>query len=367
MSRADLQERLAEHSSSAFADSARAYGTTGGSTGIPVGFFEERGLSVAREHAFLDFVRSQFGATERNRHGVLGGSFVGDPARGRLLDRNPIWNELAISSYHLTDEFLPRMWSGISAFAPTYLEGYSSALDLLAQYAVRTGSRLPSLGVIFARSENLYPHQRERIGQAFGVPVVNWYGHAEKAVLAAECPSRNGYHVMPSYGHVELLRKDGTSIDSPGEVGEIVVTGFVNRATTFIRYRTADFASWAESGRCACGMDTPRLARIEGRLQELILSRQGRLISMVAINFHDRIFDEVRQFQFYQKEAGAVTLRLVPRPEFGAEHLAKIREGVARKLGADMDLSVELVDAIPAAPNGKHRFLIQMLPIAGSD
>src|SRR5205823_86959 len=119
--------------------------------------------------------------------------------------------------------------------------------------------------------------------------VVNWYGHAEKAVLAAECPAFSGYHVQPSYGFVELIRRDGSVIHEPGEVGEIVATGFVNRATVFVRYRTEDFASWAPPGRCNCGLETPRLLRIEGRLQELLLTATGRRISMTAINFHDRI------------------------------------------------------------------------------
>src|SRR2546422_8588943 len=325
MTKADLQERLAEYTSDAVPPTRRAYATTGGSTGTPVAFLEEVATMVAREHAYLDHVRSQFGCSEREPHVVLGGAFVGDPERARLWDSNPIWSELAVSSYHLHEPHVGAMWERMVQFRPSYLEGYSSALTLLAQHAATAGPRTSSLKMVFARSENLYGHQRRIITSAFGVPVANWYGHAEKAVFAAECPAFAGYHVFPSYGIVELLRPDGSGVSQPGEVGEIVATGLNNRATVFIRYRTSDLASWAESSPCPCGRSTPRLARIDGRLQELIMTATGRLISMAAINFHDEIFDNVRQFQFYQDTPGAVILRLVAAPGFGPSNLDRIR------------------------------------------
>lgn len=363
MSKADLQEKLHTYTSQAIPSTKRIYATTGGSTATPIGFFEEVATPVAREHAYLDHVRGQLACTEHDAHAIVGGAFVGDPDRGRLWDYNPIWNELAVSSYHLDEDHLPLIWNRLIDFGPSYIEGYSSALTQLAEYAAMGGQPIRNLKAVFARSENLYPYQRERISRALHVPVLNWYGHAEKAVLAAECPAHMGYHVFPSYGVVELLDRAGSPITTPGQVGEIVSTGFLNLATVFVRYRTADFASWMDERPCNCKSPTPRLSRIDGRLQEFVIGTAGRLISTAAINFHNAIFDRVRQFQFYQDTPGAVILRVVPRGAFGQADLLTIHQGVMRKLGSEMHLELQVVDRIPPAPSGKQRVVMQKLAV----
>ena len=88
---------------------------------------------------------------------------------------------------------------------------------------------------------------------------------------------------------------------------------------------------------------------------------------MTAINMHDSTFDAVRQFQFHQTERGKVTLNYVPRPDCNDSGLAFLRSRVSEKLGGDVTLNLRPVEEIPLTARGKHRFLIQELPVEFHD
>jgi phenylacetate-CoA ligase len=116
-----------------------------------------------------------------------------------------------------------------------------------------------------------------------------------------------------------------------------------------------------------CGRQFPTLERIQGRLQEVIVTGTGRYISMTAINFHDRIFDRLRQFQFLQETAGQLVFRYVPKSPLTEGEVSGIREGLMKKLGDDMKLQMCATDRIELTPRGKLRFLDQRLPVKYGD
>ncbi|MEM3433397.1 MAG: hypothetical protein QXP27_04430 [Candidatus Methanomethyliaceae archaeon] len=105
------------------------------------------------------------------------------------------------------------------------------------------------------------------------------------------------------------------------------------------------------------------LEDVEGRLQEMIITAQGRYISMTAINMHSDVFDNVRQFQFYQDTPGKVILKVVPKETYSARDTEKIYKELKRKLGEDMELQIVFVTEIPTTPHGKRRFLDQRLQL----
>jgi len=88
---------------------------------------------------------------------------------------------------------------------------------------------------------------------------------------------------------------------------------------------------------------------------------------MTAINFHDDIFDHIKQFQFYQEEKGKVTFCYIPKPTLNNSILHDVRRRLLVKLGDDMELELKAVNDIPLTQRGKHRFLIQKLHIEFHD
>ncbi|MEM3627524.1 MAG: phenylacetate--CoA ligase family protein [Candidatus Bathyarchaeia archaeon] len=337
------------------------YVTTGGSTGIPVGFYHTA-VNVWMENAFMHSGWERAGWKLGETSAVLRGAFVG--SEERFWSYDPVWKELLLSTYYLTERTYRVYLDKILTFRPQNLQAYPSAATMLADLVLENGDigRL-NFKIIFLGSENIYNWQKEKLRQAFPYSrLFGWYGHTEQAVLAHWCEYSETYHIWPFYGFVEVLDEAGSEVEE-GKTGEIVATSFWNFATPFIRYRTMDIARKGKYGCQACGRQFLLLEDVEGRLQEMIVTAQGRYISMTAINIHSDVFDNVRQFQFYQDTPGKVILKIVPKETYSAQDAEKIYQEIKKKLGEDMDLELMLVAEIPRTQRGKARFLEQRLKL----
>jgi phenylacetate-CoA ligase len=362
----DLQEHLTELLATNIPARRRKYSTSGGSTGIPVGFYHDRRATSAKGSAFMIAQWRRVGYEPGDRSAILRGTVV---SNGDLTEVLPFRNALLMSSYHLTDDLMPTYLERLRAFRPKYIQAYPSSITLLARYMLEHDEK-PLLGLraVLCGSENIYDGQRHQIEQAFQSRVFSWYGQSEVVCLAGECEHDGRLHIFPQYGITELLDTDNKPITQPGTVGEIVGTGFLSRAMPLIRYRTMDMASYAPGTCEMCHRPYKLLERIEGRLQEFIVTSTGRYISMTAINMHSPVFDNVRQFRFYQDTPGSVTLRVVPKSTYNPlADKDQIGKELAVKLGNDVSLSIEVVDEISRGPRGKYRFLEQKLPLTFGD
>ena len=356
----DLREGLEEFSCP-WPD--RKYVTTGGSTGIPFGFYRDD-IAFSRELASKAHQYHRIGWKEGDRQLVLRGLPIQTPDHMIYV---PEFEELRCSSYHLTPADMETFYLRALEYSPKWLRCYPSSGHIFARFLDERGWKIPSIEGVLCASENLYEFQRRLLERVFGGKVFSHYGHYELAVLAGYCEQVPAYHVLPQYGYAELLDCGGKRVRTPGEIGEIVATSFLMYATPMVRYRTRDYATFKSCACAGCGRPYEVWDRIEGRLQEFVVTRTGRLISMTAINMHDSTFDGVRQFQFHQTERGRITLNYVPRPECNDSALEFLRSRVLEKLGSDITLSLRPVEEIPLTARGKHRFLIQELRVEFHD
>lgn len=360
-----IRDNLSDFTSREFDKSGLRYMTTGGSTGIPFGFWNTWN-NYFIENAFIHSGWERTGWKWGDRSAVLRGAFVGNSIK--FWDYDRFLNELQLSSYYLTEESYHKYIEIIRRHNPHYLQAYPSSINLLADMIIKNGDegRL-SFRALFLGSENLYDWQREKISRAFpGSIQFSWYGHAEKAVLAMECEHSKHYHAWPFYGITEIIGADGNEV-AVGSSGEIIGTSFWNYATPFIRYRTMDNALKGKSGCEMCGRNFLQLEKIEGRLQEFIVTSTGRHISMTSINMHDDIFDALKQFQFYQDSRDELIFRYIPRGEVSKEILEEIQNRLKVKLGEDIQLKLVPVNDIPRKKSGKFSFLEQKLSINYGD
>ena len=341
----------------------RTRSATGGSTGIPFELYRDP-HAFAKELASKAHQYARVGWAEGDPQLVLRGLTIDTPAHMTLVEE---FNELRCSSYHLVPEVMEQYRLAAIEYGPLWLRCYPSIGDLFAQFVEESGREFPPLKGILCASENLYDGQRTRMNRVFNTRVFSHYGHYELAALAGYCEHRDVYHVLPQYGYVELLAPDNSPVREPGRLGEIVATSFVNRGTPLIRYRTGDFAVLDGFDCSACGRPYQVWTRVEGRLHEFIVTSTGRLISMTALNAHDETFDAVRQFQFEQNTPGHVMLRYVPRGVADPAVESHIAARLAAKLGDDIRLELRPVAAIAPTARGKHRFLIQHLPLVPGD
>jgi phenylacetate-CoA ligase len=362
-----IQENFNDLKARNYPEKKFEYVTTGGSTGIPLGFYYEKNVSRAIEMAFMKTQWDRVGYSFKDKCVVLRGNVVKSAGEGKFWETAMLRRWLILSSYHMTDKNLPKYIDKIRKFKPKFIQAYPSAITILARFMKENNiAPFSTVKALLLGSENLYSWQRELLEEVLQCRVYSWYGNTEQTVLAGECEVSSYYHIFPEYGIVELIGNDGKPVTKENELGEVISTGLNNFVFPLIRYRTMDLATLANK-KCKCGRDYQLLKNVEGRLQEFIVTGTGRLISMTAINMHSNVFDNVKQFQFYQEKKGEVFFNIVKKQTYTHRDTEYIRRELYKKLGDDVNLIIRFVDHIPLTRRGKYRFLIQKLPIGFGD
>jgi len=359
ISKDDLQSRLSDYLPDNYSEIPHYETSTGGTSGNQLKvYLDDDSQSV--ELAFMHRQWQRVGYSPKKRKATFRGVTFGELKPNVVYwQHNPVYNELQFSPFHMNEKTLGRYIDELLRYKPSYLHGYPSAIDMLAEYVLRHGLQgfLPDLKAMLLGSEGASTAQRERIGAAFGARVYSWYGHSERVILAGECEKNSTYHHFPDYGFLEIVDDAGKSCNSEGERGEIIGTGFYKRCMPLIRYRTGDYATRLEPD-CDCGRKWDRFTNVEGhRKQEMLHGKNGEKISLAALNMHGPLFEQVTRYQYYQEKPGEFILKIVPAPDFSESDRKSIEAEYRKKVRESLVCSVELVDEIPLTARGKLKML----------
>jgi phenylacetate-CoA ligase len=338
------------------------YGSTGGTSGTPIGFYMNADRSPT-EYGYLVASWERIGYKLGMPMAVFRGRTVPSDRNGLHHEYDPILRHHYYSSFHMTDENMARYLEHITTIGPCILHVYPSSVAALARFILRKGTNTPkNIRGIIAESEIVYPEQRQMVEDVFDCRYFSCYGHSEKLVLASGCEESYDYHVWPTYGYFELLDNDGNPVITPGQRGEIVGTGFINTVMPFIRYRTGDWATYVGDHCDACGRRHTIIRDIQGhRIQEVLITADCSEISWTALNMHDDTYLNVRQFQFRQEKPGQAVLRIVPSDGFCKDDADRIQRNLGRKLDNQLSFTIELVEAIPLSARGKAIYVDQQI------
>ena len=341
-------------------DSRRMYHEhTSGSTGTPLDLWLSR-ATVRSWYALVEArCRRWHGLSRADRWGVLGGQVVVPAARRKP----PYWvwngamNQLYLSSYHLSPAAVASYVSAMRDYGVDYLYGYTSSLYEIAQEIELSGGPELELRLVLTNAEPLGDDQRETMRAAFHCPVRETYGMSEIVAGASECPSGR-MHLWAEVGLVEVL--DGAEPARAGETGELVCTGLLNADMPLVRYQVGDRGRMGAPGEgCSCGRLLPIVGSIEGRVDDVLYSAEGRAIGRLDPVFKRAV--PIREAQIVQESLRRITVRYVPADGFGAESARSIRERLRERMG-DVEVVLERVDRIPRGANGKFRAVVCKLP-----
>ncbi len=331
-------------------------------TKISTGGTSGRALSIdvsldglRRNYAFFERFKQVAGVAGRCKVATFAGRPIvaADSSFGSLGRRNYAANQLLLSSYHLSPRNLDQYVKELASYAPELIDSYPSSLEPIARHIVDSGQEgLIRPRAIITSSETLDPSVRTLIESAFTCRVFDHYGSAEMVALITQCPV-GSYHVNSDFGYLEILREDGTAC-LPGEIGEIVATGFVNDLMPLVRYAMGDLASWAGSS-CACGSVFPVIANLMGRMDDVVLTPDGRRIGRL-----DPIFKGVsglHEARIVQEVADEVTVELVVDSWVAETVESDLRVQLALRLGNGLSVRFNRVDSIPRTVGGKLRMV----------
>jgi phenylacetate-CoA ligase len=322
---------------------------TSGTSGSPLTLVQSWGATV-REEGFVYRQLRWIGYRHGQRRAWIRGDIVcpDHPRDGRYWCRDWIGNMLMMSSYHLAGDTIARYIDALERFDPVVIHAYPSSIAALAGWLNAAGRtyRGRALKGVMTSSETLEPAVRAAVRQAFGVPVYDWYGQAERVAAIGTC-ERGNYHVLSDYGLVELLDKDDGSC-------ELVGTSLNNAAMPLVHYRTGDTVlPGAEP--CPCGRVFPTVKAIIGRQERIITLPDGRIIARL-----DRVFQgherKLLEGQVLYRGNGCFSLRVVTAEGFDARDEAELIDKFLLRVPG-VQVAVEKVAAIPRGPNGKFEFI----------
>jgi phenylacetate-CoA ligase len=318
---------------------------TSGTTGTPLVCYRDL-YSVNFEHAMIWRQWRWSGFTIADRRVTLRGDMIVPAERKSppFWQANPAERQLLMSSYHISESTIAAYLDALRGFAPAAIEGYPSAVYLLAVGLAERGESYPAKAV-FTSSETLLDHQRERIEQVFRCKVFDLYGNTERTAAIGTC-EEGSYHVFPDYALVEFIG------------GEILGTPLVNHAFPLLRYRSGDTAD-PGVGVCSCGRAMPVVAAIHGRCDAYVVTPEGRQIGRL-----DHIYkgvSHIRESQIVQKERDRVVLRVVAAPGYSPADEERLLKHAIERLGPAMRIEVERVDSIPRTARGKFLAVVNEL------
>ncbi len=247
-------------------------GTTGTALAVPID-------AASRQRNYAFFARAlAWAGVEHARSATFAGrpivaSTTAQP--GCVWRWNPALRNRLFSSYHISAANAPAYARALVAFAPDFIDSYPSAISMLAALLRELGLPAPRPRAVITSSETLLDEQRALVSEVFGARCFDQYGCTEQAVYVTQCES-GAYHVHPEYGIVEILDANGRPAP-PGALGEIVCTSFTNAAFPLLRYRIGDVAAFGGES-CGCGRAFPVIEQLGGRLDDLILTPDGRRV-----------------------------------------------------------------------------------------
>jgi len=114
---------------------------------------------------------------------------------------------------------------------------------------------------------------RRRIEDSTGIKAYDIYGTSEMSgPLFTECHLQNGIHIWADMFLIEVIDPKTMEQVDDGERGELVVTSLDKWAFPLIRYRIGDITI-LNNEPCECGRTHPRIMRILGRTDDMIIVR----------------------------------------------------------------------------------------------
>lgn len=365
-SKLDIKSDLERFLSASRSADRRLKMFTGGSTANPMLFYLEKASSRPKETAYSQQIdRALLGARRDDWTLSLRGRTVPGAVRAepRLWLHEPIKRHLVLSSDHLEPLFMPRYIEALQRFRPRVVHAFPSALVPLCRWLLEhpCPEFTEQVSGILLTSESIYPFQLDLFRRVFRCPVISHYGHSERVLLATSCAGDDRYYFWPLYGYPELVDSNDKPIVESGVLGEIIGTSFDNAVMPFVRYRTGDLGIWSETN---AGVTRRVLQRIEGRLQEFAVCHDHRLVSVTTLGAaHFTDLARVESIQFEQFSPGELMLRVVSKVALSVPERKSIERAIADKTQGGCKVSIVEVDRIERTARGKHRMLIQHLPL----
>jgi phenylacetate-CoA ligase len=237
------------------------------------------------------------------------------------------------------------------ACTPSYLLHMGEAAEKMG-VSIKKDTKL-KVGILGA--EPWTAEMRIRIEDWLGIKAYDIYGTSElSGPLFTECTEQKGMHIWGDFAYTEIVDPETGEQVGEGEKGELTMTILKKEALPIIRYRIGDITEM-EKGVCSCGRTHPRIGRITGRVDDMLIIRginvfpsqiEHTLLSIPEVGQHFQIVVDRKH------ELDNLLVRVEVKPEAFSDKitdLMKIKEMVAHRLGAALSVNADVELAEPGS------------------
>lgn len=316
--------------------------STGGSTGDAFFFYRKKShLNYEWAHMLWYWKQYNPQITKYTKRITLRGSQLNN-----YFHLDPIYG-LWLSTFNLNPNNVYDYYKLIKNSKLRIIHAYPSSLYFLLKLLRDKGLSLKdNIDYIFLGSEPLYEYQEKLIRDELTDQICLWYGQSEMVALAFKNFEKNIYEFDEHYSICEVNE------------GEIVGTNLINHTTPFIRYKTNDFVENYKTEKGIIKYSNT----LVGRIQEYLITKDRRAISMTAMIMHDNTYEGIIKFKFIQNKEGEAVLEFTRTPN-GNLNLDNTIKQLQTKLGKDFKIIPVEKETITSTKRGKSNHVIQNLDV----
>jgi phenylacetate-CoA ligase len=321
--------------------------STSGSTGKPLHFLldqQNREIELASVWRHI----SWGGARDINaRVACLRGNFATDKrtAFPKLWRWDGKLGELTFNTYDLNYQNAIKIMNRINDFKPEIIRGYPHSLFILCKLIENTkniSSYKPK--VIQTSSEHLTLNMRECIESTFGSKILDWYSQSEDVISAGQC-EQGLYHQSMETGIMDIF-EDEWGIE------RLLGTGLWNYSMPLINYEIGDCVK-REDGVCSCRRQHILLKSIEGRMNDILITADGRAISGVGFDHYYKhtilkgVIVIPEYIKLTQMDKKTFLVEIFAKENLLESDIDHIRHSLESLLGIETTIKINLLDTIP--------------------
>ena len=344
-----------------FRDKTYYRNTSGGSTGEPVVFYQDKeylSWANATKRLFNEWAGRKLGDPMVKLWGLLPDILgSGQGFKGYL--RQQVSGITILNTYRMTEKDIYEYVQKINTIKPRLILAYTNGIEELTRFIREHHLSVYSPPAIMTAAGVLYPEVKAKIEEVFHATVFNRYGSREVSDMACNCEKDEGLHLIPAVHYLEIVDDEGKQV-KPGTPGNIIVTLMTNYTMPLIRYKIGDIGVLSDKA-CSCGRGFPLLEQVKGRIRSVFRNKQGDFIDggIFIRLFYFR--ENIKQFQVIQESLEQITINIVlknkKQSKIAEKDFLEISESIKKIMKGDITIKYNLVEFVNLSPSGKYGYV----------
>ena len=355
LTKADLQQPLADRLSDKYTIKTVHKHKTSGSSGTPFEFAKD---NFAHAMTWVTFMQ-RYSWFNIDLNTSKQARFYGIPLdkKAYYKERLKDWlgNRFRFSVFDLSDAALDKVLYKFMRTKFNYINGYTSAIVQFAKYLERKNIILkdvcPTLEVCIVTSEMLFEDDKKLLEKQLNINIVNEYGAAELGLIAFEDKNDN-WMVNSNHLYIEILDNNNQPVPF-GQPGKIVITDLYNRAHPFIRYELGDLGQLSTKST----LQHPILKSLTGRTSDFISLPSGKIAAGLTFYYVTKTVmtkeANVKEFIIEQIEIDTFKIDYVATEALSPPQQKAVQLAVDKYLEPNLNLIFEQKAVLEREVSGK--------------